>query len=314
MGYLLGVDGGGTATKLCAADGAGNVFARHAAGPLNINGQSQEQFRRTIGEILGWLRGAGLRPEECDGVAVGAAGVSNPRTGRLLAEAFAAGGVRAAVHTYSDGETALAAAFPGCHGVILIAGTGSICLGRGENGGSVRAGGYGHLIDDGGGAYAIAIAIFAAVARSEDGRTGPTVLRRLVMEKLGIGSLEEMIGYLYDPARTKKEIASMAVVLDQAAAEGDGAALEIADRSAGELGLLAETVMGRMPEERDIALAGSVLLNNRPIRDRVRRLILARRPDANILCRALDASEGAVRLLLRETAPARAVDTGRGEA
>ncbi len=300
MEYLLGMDGGGTATKICVTDSGGNVLARHTAGPLNVNGQSPAQFRRTIAETLEWLLAAGFPPGDCGGVAVGAAGVSNPSARQLLAEAFADGGYRAAVHTYSDGETALAAAFPACHGVILIAGTGSICLGRRENGETVRAGGYGHLIDDGGSAYAIAIAILSAVARAEDGRTGPTVLRRLAMERLGAAGIEEVVGYLYAPGRTKREIASLAVVLDQAAAAGDGAALEIVKSSAGELGLLAETVLSRMPEHHELALAGSVLLKNQPIRDEVCRYIRQRRPDVRIVPAAQDASEGAVRLLRRE--------------
>ena len=40
MKYLLGMDGGGTATKISAADRDGHVIARHTAGPLNVNGQS----------------------------------------------------------------------------------------------------------------------------------------------------------------------------------------------------------------------------------------------------------------------------------
>lgn len=300
MEYLLGMDGGGTATKICVSDRGGAVIARHTAGPLNVNGQSQEQFQKTIAEILQWLNASGFRPENCGGVGIGAAGISNPRARRLLTEAFTAGGYRAAIYTYSDGETALAAAFPECHGIILIAGTGSICLGRRESGEMVRAGGYGHLMDDGGSAYAIAVAILSAVVRAEDGRAGPTALRRLVMEKLGIGSLEELVGYVYSPARSKKEIASLAVVLERAVAAGDEAAMEIERESAEELGLLVRTVMDRLPEENNIALAGSVLLKNRNIRNRVCRYILERRGDARVVPATQDASEGAVCLLRRE--------------
>lgn len=300
MEYLLGLDGGGTATKVCAADRDGVVLARHTAGPLNVNGQSPAQFQATIADILRWLDQAGFHPADCAGIGIGAAGVSNPQAKKLLAEAFAAGGYRAPVHTYTDGETALAAVFPGCRGVILIAGTGSLCLGRGEDGKTVRAGGYGHLIDDGGSAYAIAIAILSAVVRAEDGRAGPTALRRPVMEKLGVSSIEELIGYLYAPGRSKREIASLAVVLDRAAAAGDEAAGEIVRKSAAELALLARTVMDRLPDETGVALAGSVLLKNRPIREAVCAHILAHRPDAQLVPADREASEGAVRLLRQD--------------
>lgn len=300
MEYFLGMDGGGTATKISIADRAGNVIVRRTAGPLNINGQSPEQFQGTMAEILRWLSGSGFRPEHCGGIGIGAAGISNPRAKKLFTEAFEAGGYRSAIFTYSDGETALAAAFPECCGIILVAGTGSICLGRRKNGETVRIGGYGHLIDDGGSAYAIAIAILSALVRAEDGRAGTTALRRLVFERLGIGSLEELVGYAYAPSRSKKEIASLAVLIEQASAAGDAAAMDIERKSAEELGLLVRTAMDRLPEENNIALAGSVLLKNRRIREQVCRYILEWRGDARILPATQDASEGAIRLLRRE--------------
>lgn len=300
MEYFLGMDGGGTATKICISDRAGNVIARHTAGPLNVNGQSPEQFQGTMAEILRWLSDSGFRPEHCGGIGIGAAGISNPQAKKLLTEAFEVRGYRSAIFTYSDGETALAAAFPECHGIILIAGTGSICLGRRKNGETVRIGGYGHLIDDGGSAYAIAIAILSAVVRAEDGRAGTTTLRRLVFERLGIGSLEELVGYVYAPSRSKKEIASLAVLADQASAAGDAIAMGIERKSAEELGLLVRTAMDRLPEETNIALAGSVLLKNCHIREQVCRYILEWRGDARILPVTQDASEGAIRLLHRE--------------
>ena len=300
MEYLLGMDGGGTATKICIADREGRVIARHTAGSLNINGQSHGQFQETMAEILHWLQASGFQPEHCGGIGIGAAGSSNPMTKQILTQAFAAAGYQAAIFTYSDGETALAAAFPECRGIVLIAGTGSICLGRREDGKTLRVGGYGHLIDDGGSAYAIAIAMLSAVVRGEDGRGKPTALRRLIMEKLEIDSLEELIGYLYDPSRSKKDIASLAVLVEQAAAAGDAAAMEIERRSAEELDLMVRTIMVKLPEEKNIALAGSVLLKNQTIRRLVTQRILERREDARILPVTQDASEGAIRLLKRE--------------
>lgn len=300
MEYLLGMDGGGTATKICVADREGRVIARHTAGALNINGQSHGQFQETMAEILRWLRTSGFQPEHCGGIGIGAAGSSNPMTKKLLTQAFEEAGYRSAVFTYSDGETALAAAFPECRGIVLIAGTGSICLGRREDGTTLRIGGYGHLIDDGGSAYAMAIEMLSAVVRGEDGRGGPTALRRLVMETLELDSLEDLVGYLYAPSRSKKDIASLAVLVGQAAAAGDAAAMEIERRSAEELNLMVQTIMMKLPEEKNIALAGSVLLKNQTIRSLVTRRILECREDACILPVTQDAAEGAIRLLKRE--------------
>lgn len=81
------------------------------------------------------------------------------------------------IRLVGDHETALAGALEEPAGVILIAGTGSICYGVNESGAKFRAGGYGHIIDDAGSAYAIGRDILKAVVRSSDGRQGQTVLK-----------------------------------------------------------------------------------------------------------------------------------------
>ena len=294
MRYLIGIDGGGTATRICVADADGVIHGRHTAGPLNINGQSREEFQRTIRELLELPARMELRPEDCGAIGIGAAGISNPQARVVIEEAFRANGYDAPVYVYSDGETALAAVFPECHGIILIAGTGSICYGRQEDGTVVRSGGYGHLIDDGGSAYDIARRMLAAVVQAEDGRGEPTALKELVYDRLDISGIPELVGYVYAPA-------ALAVLLDQAAAMGDRTAMEIEDACADELCGLIRPVLKRLPEEKNIALGGSVLLKNERIQMKVRDRIMALRDDAWIQAAKREASEGAVRLALRES-------------
>ncbi len=300
MKYLIGIDGGGTATKICVADSDGAIYGRHTAGPLNINGQSREEFQKTVEEILMLPVRMELPPEDCAAIGIGAAGVSNPQARAVLTEAFRRGGYDAPVYVYSDGETALAAVFPACRGIILIAGTGSICYGRRADGAMIRSGGYGHLIDDGGSAYDIARRILAAVVQAEDGRRKPTVLRELVCDRLGISGIAELIGYVYAPERKKGDLAALAVLLDQAAAMGDRTAVEIEDACADELCALLRPVIMKLPEEKDIALGGSVLLKNERIQTKVRDRILTMKDDAWIQTAKREASEGAVRLVRRE--------------
>ena len=300
MKYLIGIDGGGTATKICISDMDGQVVMRHRAGALNINGQNREAFQKTLSEILETPGRMELSAAECAGSGIGAAGVSNPQTYTLLKDAFQEKGYLAPLYAYSDGETALAAAFPDCPGIILIAGTGSICQGRTEDGAMVRAGGYGNLIDDGGSAYAIAIGILSAVVRGEDGRGVKTILRDRVFEQWDIDGIGELIGYLYQPGRTKKEIASLAVLLGEAVAAGDEAALAIERTCVDELSQMVLTVMKKLPKEKNVAFSGSVLLKNERIQSRVRDRIIGTRRDACVLLADQDASEGAVKLLMRE--------------
>ena len=63
---------------------------------------------------------------------------------------------------------------------------------------------------------------------------------------------------------------------------------------------LACPVLDRLPEEKNIALAGSVLLKNLRVRKKVGERLVKMRSGARVLAAGRDASEGAVRLLLSE--------------
>lgn len=300
MKYLLGIDGGGTGTKITAADRHGNILTHMSAGALNGNGQSPDRLKETIGQIVRALEGCGYVPEQCAGIGAGVAGISNRLSGETVREMFAERGFFCPVSLYGDHETALAAAFPERHGVVLIAGTGSICYGRRADGGSFRVGGWGHLIDDGGSAYAIGRDIMAAVVRQEDGRGERTLLSGLVFEKLHIKTVKEMIGYLYHPDRSKKDTAALAVLLEPAAEEGDRAAQAIEAACVESLAELVLTAVGCTGSEKMLALGGSVLLKNERIRNRLCRKLQEADGQIRIVGTVQDASAGALRLWQEE--------------
>ena len=90
----------------------------------------------------------------------------------------------------------------GC-GVILIAGTGSVCFARNQQGQIWRTGGWGHLIGDEGSAYAVSAAMLRAVLMECDGRGEKTLLTPLVMEKLGISDPMGIVDWVYHSGNGK---------------------------------------------------------------------------------------------------------------
>ena len=108
--------------------------------------------------------------------------------------------------------------------VPVIAGTGSICYGQSTDGREARSGGWGHLIDDEGSAYALGRDILRAVVRAADGRAPATALTELVAQRLGALGVQPVIRFTYAPTTTKKEIAALAPLLDPALQQGDAAA------------------------------------------------------------------------------------------
>ncbi|WP_333678200.1 BadF/BadG/BcrA/BcrD ATPase family protein [Muricomes intestini] len=282
--YLLGLDGGGTKTMVCVADEEGNILERFESGAFNMNGQSREKVLQTLSDIYVRLETLGYEINKCWGVGIGAAGISNPAVSQFLREAFQQEGFHCRIGLFGDHETALAAAFPECRGMVLISGTGSICIGRDAAGRQYRAGGYGHLIDDVGSAYAIARDMLSAVVRAEDGRAESTLLKKLIFEKLSIQKTEDLLEFLYQPGRSKKEVASLAPLISQAAAYGDCPAMEIERKSARDLADLVIAVAGKMPEEKHLALSGSVLLHNLNIR--------------RLVCSYLETYDGSIKIIM----------------
>ncbi len=277
--FFLGIDGGGTKTEAVMMGEDLKEIARFKSGPLNFNGSDKATVNESIRELF-----ASVASErhlgECKGVCMGMAGISNPD---------AVSAVKEAVGAYYDGElilkgdqeTALAGALDGKPGLVVIAGTGSICVGRFGSGELVRAGGYGNVIDDGGSGYAIGRDILAATVRAYDGRGEKTVLSGLVRDRLtelGYVKAEDpeavfisqIIRFIYDEKTTKRDIAAFSVLIAKGIEAGDKVSLSIAERAADELVLLAKTVIAKAGAEGAVNLAysGSVLGKNKYINSR----------------------------------------------
>src|SRR6185437_6227673 len=88
-------------------------------------------------------------------------------------------------------------------GVALIAGTGSIAVGRNAAGVAARVGGWGHLLGEEGSGYAIGSAALNAAVRAADGRGEPTSLLQRILATWGLSAAPELIPYVYADANTR---------------------------------------------------------------------------------------------------------------
>ena len=243
----------------------GTTLVRFVGGPTNYNGGNKKEIDANVHSLLKEAT-AGRKISDCQAVCIGSAGISNPDVVKYLEEAVKAKGFTCPIMIVGDSITAHAGALENKDGIILIAGTGAICFGRKDNGQAMRVGGYGHLIDDEGGAYDIARRMMREVVRAADGRADDTILRGLIFERLRISSLGDMISWLYDKERSKKEIASLSVLLTEAVEREDKAALRIVEEAADALVEMTAPVVDFFEGKTIVALSGSVLKNDKDIR------------------------------------------------
>lgn len=296
--YYAGWDGGGTKTAMELRSADGNALGRHASGPLNYNSCAPSEVRRTIRTLLSQMAQYGPL-DECAGLCIAAAGVSNPEARVFLEEALREGGYRGKLRIVGDQEAALRGAVGRQPGMVLVSGTGSICFGKNAAGQSHRAGGRGHLIDDEGSGYAIGRDILRAVVRQADGRMEKTGLYDAVMDRLNARSSDDIVRYVYRNENAKQNIAALAPLLMGAWEQGDPAAIQIADKAGQELAVLVVAVAECLSLQSAVAaMAGSILEHCPPVRECLKKNLAQRLPELRLIPAQEDAAAGAALLAM----------------
>jgi N-acetylglucosamine kinase-like BadF-type ATPase len=244
--YFLGVDGGQSGTTAMIGDETGRVVGVGRAGPCNHVGASEgrAKFVEAIQSSLhaacaqAGLDVASVRfASACLGFSGGPADKE-----AVLKELFASGRTRVT----DDALIALEGATAGQPGLVVIAGTGSIGFGRNSIGRSARAGGWGYLFGDEGGAFWIARQALRAALRREEGWGVPTSLRARLLDATGARDINDLLHRCYTAEFARPRVAGWAILVNHAAESGDPVALEILDTAARELALLAVAVRGQL--------------------------------------------------------------------
>ncbi len=283
-GMLLGVDGGGTSTEAWLAEAGGEVIGRGVSGPSNAKAVGMEAARRALdAAIRAAFDDAGLEPAPVDVACLGLAGFDRPDDRAILSGWANEARVAHRLVLVNDGDLVVAAGTPEGWGVGVIAGTGSIAVGRTPDGRTARAGGWGHLIGDEGSGYLLVLDALRLVARRDDGRdrrpgsegsghsadASPDPLTARLCRALGVSRASQIVTALYAPDCTRARIAAMAPEVLAACDESP----EDAARLLGPAGAaLAETVaavarsLGWPSGPLPLAAAGSFLLSATAVR------------------------------------------------
>jgi N-acetylglucosamine kinase-like BadF-type ATPase len=201
----------------------------------------------------------------------------------------------------NDAMIALMGALGDRPGLILIAGTGSIALGRNERGQRVRVGGWGYLLGDEGSGFFIARAALSAVMRAYDGRERETALTEKLVEALGLTDPQEIIPRVYGQQMSHTEMAELAPAVFQAAREADPVATGIVRSAGRELGLMAAAAISKLEltGQVKIGLVGSLFKSRDLLLDAIGDA-LGTGIRAEFISPRLDPAGGAVLVALKE--------------
>jgi N-acetylglucosamine kinase-like BadF-type ATPase len=157
-----------------------------------------------------------------------------------------------------DADIALYGATEGEPGLIVIAGTGSICCGRNARGKQACAGGWGPLAGDEGGGAWIARRGLRAIAYATDGRGPATSLSNAACSYFHVTNPEDLSTAIYAPSITNEFLAGFGRCVIQAANAKDRVAREILMEAGKELGMAATAVIRNLKLERESFPVGYV--------------------------------------------------------
>ena len=177
---VIGIDGGGSKTRGRLVYGDQQVQRVIGSTRVGVVGFT-EACERVVQLIVDLTQDAGIEKSEIDAVVVGVAGIwleeERQRFAHLLRVIARDSGFNLQdMIATSDAEIALRGAFGTEAGIMLIAGTGTITLGKTKKGDLVRSGGWGIEIDDEGSGAWIGKKGLSACVKAIDGRGIKTTL------------------------------------------------------------------------------------------------------------------------------------------
>ncbi|CAM3163041.1 N-acetylglucosamine kinase [Stackebrandtia soli] len=297
---LVGLDVGGTSTRIVVADRSGRRLGAGAAGGGNPISRGRDVAVANVRDAMDQAM-AGLDASSVAGVVMGIAGARSAQAHdgeRIFDPVWRAYGIDADVRMVGDPLVAFAAGSSAGDGTVLIAGTGAVAAQVTDfDLSGTRDDGYGWLLGDTGSGFWLGRQAVNRTLRHINGHEPAGPLTASVLSALSVSgaSVEAVIGRVMADAPIR--LAEYAPLVTSAAIQGDPTAkLIIAE--AVEL-LCQKMIAVRAPgESTPIVLAGSLAAGDTPIADGIRSALAVAFPEAPVHA-ASDGAAGAAWLAAR---------------
>ncbi len=258
---VVGVDGGGSKTHAVIVDANERIMGEGISGPSNPLRVGIARAAAAVREAIDKAcEAAQVRREDILAAQVGLAGARRTELRERVREALSNLGI-ADLEVVGDADIALHGATDGEPGVVVIAGTGSVCCGVNARGKRNCAGGWGPVAGDEGGGAWIARRALRAIAHASDGRGPKTSLMTAACAYFHVTSPEDLSTAIYAPTMTNERLAGFGKQVIEAAKAKDPVAREIVAEAGRELGLAVEAVIRNLklePERFQVAYVGGV--------------------------------------------------------
>lgn len=294
MKYFIGIDGGGTNSRLLAVDFHGNVIGHVRGRSTNLECNPLSTVMNNLSALINTFHERHYtKYDDCAGLCFGTAGVDTKASLLTIEEMLKRIPFTCPTKVVNDALIALYANTRGKPGMMLMAGTGSIGYGVNARGLEKRVGGYGYIVGDEGSAYWVVREAIRAALHAYDG-TGPdTQLISDFTRALEFSEFEEIIDFVY--RRNKADLARLSYVVTSAQKEGDLVAEGILQGAANYLGHSVDVLVDALGREAmPLFLGGGFLMNSRFLQDTLEERFRRKHPQLSIQEMTQPAEWGAV--------------------
>ncbi len=301
---VLGIDAGQTATTAVVMTEAGHIVGVGVAGPIRHHAEhdAEPALEAAFSAVLESAIPAGERVAVACLSLTGSAALARAALERR-------GDIDRIDVLESDAFAALASGVGALGGIAVIAGTGSVALARSVVADRhVLAGGWGWLLGDQGGGFAIGVAALRAAALAVDGIGPPTVLGEQLSDALSTANLRSVYNELTGRGFDRPAIGRLAQVVTRASEAGDQVATTIVDEAAEYLAALVSSVARSAPylaESEQIVVCAGGVLESGPVLQGLRARIGREMPDFALVSPMGPPVIGAALLGLARLAPDR---------
>ncbi len=299
---IIGIDGGGTKTRVVVANQQCQVLGEAVSGPSNYlrvgmpTALASIQFavRKALESIDASMSRVSL-------VYAGLAGLRSQTNREEMQNALKSILPDVHIDVNTDAAVGLAGATDGKPGIVVISGTGSVTFGLNKRGETWQAGGWGWVMGDEGSGYFISRRGLAAVVRAFDGRGPQTALTEKLCTSFGICDPSNLPGIVYHPEVTTTDIAKYARAVTAAAKDGDEVATDILREAGIELGQAIVAVIRKLEMQEDtfrVAHVGGAFRAGELLLGPIRKILQVVAPKAELGEPLFTPAVGAVKLAL----------------
>lgn len=262
--FVLGIDGGGTYTRAAIADMDGNIlgFALKEGSHSEKNHHPEINVKTAIQEAI---HQAGVPQEKLRHIVAGFAGLNSAEDLLWAKEYIKASGIECGNSLVNDAVIAQYGAFIGEPGILAIAGTGSIVLGKNQEEKLIRNYDF-HHDSEAGARYLAYWSIYELITHTLADKD--KLLAERVMNYWGVSNLTELgklasSGFGENRITAIKKLSGMGEIVTSEARNGSRIALNASGRVASSLITGIELVASEFNTNKiQLALEGSVAKNS----------------------------------------------------